>query len=260
MRITEGKLLLTKKELNKLMTENKLIETLKQLTEAYYATYSFEQIKNYVITSSGIEPENFFKEKDSNRDYVIIVIITDFKNGENGEKIRRTTDEIEDETKKVEDAMLLSGWFRSITDRVPWKGGTATRIQYEKRHKNNANNTVRSKKYLYHLTPSIHVDKIKQIGLVPKTKNKKFEYTPRIHFFLYRISYDKAKDVATVFYNEEGLKKEKYDGKYTLLKINVPKIPNNIEFFYDPNTDNAVYTKQNIPPSAIEIEYELNIF
>ena len=41
---------------------------------------------------------------------------------------------------------------------------------------------------------------------------------------------------------------------YVLLEIDVEDL--NIEFYYDPNMENAVYTKDNISPYRIEIFYE----
>ena len=40
--------------------------------------------------------------------------------------------------------------------------------------------------------------------------------------------------------------------EYSLLFINVDKLPKDMHFFYDPNMEKAVYTEQVIVPKNIE--------
>ena len=61
------------------------------------------------------------------------------------------------------------------------------------------------------------------------------------------------------FYREELRKNhglEAYEGPYTLLKINAERL-DNVDFSYDPNAEDCVYTYDNIPPKYIEVVAEI---
>lgn len=101
------------------------------------------------------------------------------------------------------------------------------------------------KEILYHVTSKNNKEKIKNIGLVPKSKNKRANHTDRIY-----LGFDKiiTKNLAYQFSK----------GDYILLKINTNGL--NVNFYNDSDfTGNGVYTYDNIPIDNIEIIEEFSI-
>lgn len=43
------------------------------------------------------------------------------------------------------------------------------------------------------------------------------------------------------------------DGDYTLLSVSTNDIPDDIDFYKDPRYEHGFYTKQTIPPSALNV-------
>jgi hypothetical protein len=100
-------------------------------------------------------------------------------------------------------------------------------------------------RYLYHITDSKYLDKIKQIGLKPRALNKRSAHESRIYFSLDKKSSD---------YLWDKLKLHMGPGKGILLTIDTTNLE--VTFYNDPNFDKlGVYTYSNIPPSSI-IKYE----
>lgn len=96
-------------------------------------------------------------------------------------------------------------------------------------------------KYVYHITTTKFVNKIKQIGLTPKTLEKRSAHPERIYVSLSK------KDSDFLF---KGLKLHfgKNQGVELTIDTSVLKDP----FYEDPNfKGRGVYTYQNIPPQAI---------
>lgn len=142
-------------------------------------------------------------------------------------------------------------------------------IEYEKNIQNEVRGLVGKYKYIYHLTPTVYVDKIMKQGLVPRSTNTFLNYTPRIYFLLDKktINYN---DVASMLYNRkiedaelldnEVLKNktkeelEKYKSEYTLLRVKTNDIIGKYKFYIDNNLPNSVYVTDNIPPKYIEID------
>ena len=209
------------------------------LMEGVFSTYEPEKVKRYLEKRYG---KYAFVETFENDNNVTIFRIGVYNDEEN---------------KHVVDSdMALCGYFPSET-KVS-KDGTTLYIYYEPRHQNKVNELVQDEEYIYHLTHTNKVNKILKNGLVPKTNNKKFLYPDRIYCFLHEPDVDDCLILMKQFYNEE-LKKAKqknitvYNGTYTLLKIDT-ELVKNIDFSYDPNAIDCVYTYDNIPPQAITIE------
>lgn len=110
-------------------------------------------------------------------------------------------------------------------------------------------------KYLYHATPAFRYEKIKRIGLVPKSRSKKTKHADRIYF---ATNPRDARLIAAMLANYE--KRFQYEEKkpYIILRINTESIPN-FKIYQDPAWELGVYSTSNIPPSAIEIEDEITV-
>lgn len=212
------------------------------LMEGIFSTYNPEKIIGYLKKRYGD---------------AAIIKITDSCNGEKIFLIK--TGDVDYNQNIIDKDMRLCGYFPSKVDRK----NNQRVIQYEPLHQNVVNNKVQEKEYIFHITPTIKVDKILKNGLTPKTCNKRFVYPDRIYFFLEEYYYEEWVYILKEFYDEElksfkiGIKKEKpYNGTYTVLAIDTEKIKD-IDFFYDPNAENCVYTYDNISPDAIEIVCEI---
>jgi len=106
-------------------------------------------------------------------------------------------------------------------------------------------------RYLYHLTPDTKWKSIKHIGLTPKTQGKLANHPGRIYLLtsLDGVDVEKLAFSLLVTYSQAHLVKEMY-----LLKVDTANL-RDIKFFEDPNffKDQAVWTYQNIPPTAISV-------
>lgn len=95
--------------------------------------------------------------------------------------------------------------------------------------------------FLYHITSESKLEKIKKLGLVPKTSNPTSNYPDRIYFALtYSDALTLAFEFKKMYFKETSL---------FILKIKPDK---NIKFFKDPHfLKSGVYTYQNIKPQSI---------
>jgi hypothetical protein len=121
---------------------------------------------------------------------------------------------------------------------------------------------VPTSNYVYHLTPDLKWSKIKTLGLTPKTQGKLGDHPGRIYLL---ASIDNLEDfggdindVASTLLNSY-VNKDKVNEMY-LLKIDLGQLKNH-KFFNDPNffIGEAIWTYQNIPPSAISIDRKIDV-
>ena len=97
---------------------------------------------------------------------------------------------------------------------------------------------------LYHLSYQKHFNKIKEKGLIPKTKNKLSTHPERIFLALNIESVNKL-------YGQ--FKTKEPNETFTIWEIEIDKVPQ-LKLFDDPNyKGKGVYTLMNIPPNAIKI-------
>lgn len=140
-----------------------------------------------------------------------------------------------------------------------------------------SNDIRRANNYLYHITPSIYVDKILKEGLCPSSKTDRYYYPNRIYLFTDSIL-NKYKLVANMLYidkkdfydvfdgdrekYEEYKKRGKEPKQYSLIKIDLNGIKSPI--FLDGNFKQeeniiALYVTDNISPKYISIEDNFKI-
>ncbi len=126
--------------------------------------------------------------------------------------------------------------------------------------------------YLYHLCPTMYVDKILKTGLVPLSRNEAYLYPNRIYMFTNSI-FGKEQDYAKMLYtykpkmfdaffgDTELYKKYIENGvnpkDYSLLKVDINGI--NSRIFIDDNFAKndgicALYVTENIKPQYITVE------
>lgn len=120
---------------------------------------------------------------------------------------------------------------------------------------------VPTSNYAYHLTPDLKWSKIKALGLTPKTQGKLGDHPGRIYLLANIDNLEDyggdINDVAFTLLNSY-VNKDKVKEMY-LLKIDLGQLKNH-KFFNDPNffIGEAIWTYQNIPPSAISIDKKIN--
>ena len=206
------------------------------LMEGYFKTYPPEKVEKYL------------KERYGKYAYV-----DRYENDNGVEVFRIGIYNDEDGIKVVDKDMSLCGYFPSMKEIK----GEMIYMFYEPRHQNKVNELVNDEEYIYHLTPSNKVGKILQNGLCPKTNNKKFNYPGRIYFFLHEPEKDDCLLLMKQFYLEDVKNQNKvaYKGPYTLLRIDTEQIKG-VNFSYDPNAYECIYTYDNISPEAIEVVCE----
>ena len=142
-------------------------------------------------------------------------------------------------------------------------------LQFEKKFNDDETIDVKSEcNFLYHYTLKMLLGKIDKIGLIPKIStwdlfggegkkytNKLYKNTNDIvnsgKIYLFKEKRRRAFFSADYFKQKNNFVRDK---EFVCLKIDVKKLPDNIKFYEDPKQEGAVYTYDNIPPTAIEIE------
>lgn len=103
---------------------------------------------------------------------------------------------------------------------------------------------------LYHVTPTKNIDSILKKGLFPKERKGLFNiyYEPRVYFL--RGDAD-IKEVEN--YTKETLALETGESDYTLITVDINKVPDYVEFYYDPLIGrNSIFTTYAISPDAFD--------
>jgi hypothetical protein len=97
---------------------------------------------------------------------------------------------------------------------------------------------------VYHISPSVYDEKIKKIGLVPKSKSKMSHHPERVYFVARESD---ANAMADIFSGDNPV-------EYSVYKVNLKKARQNdgaIRIFQDPNLNSGFYTLSNIPPEYV---------
>lgn len=116
-------------------------------------------------------------------------------------------------------------------------------LQYEPKFDKEVNiNEVNN--FLYHITTRDRFEKIKKIGLTPKTKSKFFSYNERIYL---SDNYNKLIKLSQLFVKKrDKTEKNKVILDFIILKIDLNSLYLPIKLFVDPNFKNGYYTMENI--------------
>jgi len=108
-------------------------------------------------------------------------------------------------------------------------------------------------KVLYHVSPSIHKDKILKIGLVPKSKEKISAHPERIYFA------DNEDDVSVLAFQFQKMKPDVPLSEFEIDFEGVRRNNPSIRLFDDPNFKDGIYTLSNISPRFITWVGEIEI-
>lgn len=175
-----------------------------------------------------------------------------------------------DKNKKLLKEITLSmekscGWFLARKlDKVDLDNHEGW--QFEKKKDNDATHEVKSHDYIYHLCPKSRLQKILHVGLSPKKTTWEAYKLDKEHTLQDKHNQHygwKTVDRVYAFLDkpdEEFLEDNNFNEKeinspdgYILLSIDISKLQSKIKFSFDPRYENAVFTLENIPPSAISV-------
>ena len=208
----------------------------KPLCEGLIMTYDIDKTIGYIERTFNSNSQQVIVQKAKGEDGVEMIITRFFYSDEN--------------IKTMDKCMDYCGYYKA--------GSTINRsiieIQYDPKFQDNISNKLRDEeKLLIHITPFYHKKKILANGFSPRFNNKFFSYPERVYFFKDSIIDECPADFLMYAQTLTGKdSKEQHDESgFTIFFLGMDAIDKNIKFFTDPNMPYAVYTKENIPPSAI---------
>ena len=165
---------------------------------------------------------------------------------------------------QIDKKMNKYGWFYSASKTLTFKGKPYNDwiiLQYEEKYGTDVTEYIfnnKSIKFLYHLTSNKNIKKILKNGIVPKyTERNDFKNPDRIYFFIKEIDNYTTSIISNSFNNSRNDKQQ--TNEYCLLEIDKTKLDKNIKLYIDPRMKNAVYTFDNVSPSAITIKNKFKI-
>jgi hypothetical protein len=111
--------------------------------------------------------------------------------------------------------------------------------------------------YLYHSAPNKVVDKILKQGLTPRESVKGlFQYDGRVYLMMGDyLNEDQIEILNNVVNYHKKMGKDEYNNGYSILRIDLDKVPEDVKFYIDAAALDAVYTRNTIPPQAISIAH-----
>lgn len=212
----------------------------------------YETSNNYTLPYEEVKEE--LKKKFKLDDWQIIDDI-----GANKVKLILVYSDIGNNSKILIEKMKLIGWYKSyITPSRLIRGIPFRAISFDPIYQESINELVRSWRFLYHISPIANKESISKNGLIPSSQNKKFDYPPKVHLLKPWHSDKQLLGVARQLYAADN--SQSNDGTYCLFQVAINKIPEEVEFYFDPRYEDGVYTKQTIPSQAISKPYIFSIF
>jgi hypothetical protein len=202
-----------------------------------------DSIVNRIIQKYNLPPQLVIKREAYNKIYIYVI-----------------TAIIGENDKIIEDDMKKMGYFLGHKGNIQKiQGMTFQVLQFEpySQTQNDETENIKSKyNCLYHWTPCYNVNNILKDGLIPNHQNNLFNYPPRIYLM--------NEDCNLLMMIKLGMllcqnnKNQNNNGEYALLKINISNIKeNDIQSYFDSNSEFGIYTEQKIPPKYIEL---LNVY
>ena len=155
----------------------------------------------------------------------------------------------------VENKMLSCGWTRAFTTPVTNMFGIPVRVMgFDPKEQKSLTKEARKYVYLYHWTPYGNVQSILRTGIEARNENDFLSYPPKVHLMKGDTPKSYASQLGWHLFNKNN---SLYDGHYALLRITTQKIPENVEFYGDPRSEYGYFTKDTIPPHALELFGEI---
>lgn len=154
--------------------------------------------------------------------------------------------------------METLGWTKSyITDEIYVNGIPVIAISFDPLYQLSIKDTVRRWAFVLHASPSYNKESILQKGLIPSSQNSRFDYPPRVHLLKPTIPYTELKRICEVLSQTNN--DPRNNGEYCLLQVDLSKVPEDIEFYFDPRYEYGIYSKKTIPSNAITYVNSMNV-
>lgn len=207
------------------------------LVEGLITTYPKDKVKNMLVKEFKLDPSQIYFYKRGKTHLIAIIL---YSNSATKEVIGNITNR-----------MNSCGYFLCQNYKAHPTIKNVGAIVFEPKFTNDVSEEVReSCRYLFHCTPTKYVQKIMKNGLIPKSKNTLYLYPDRIFLMKGDTLKSHQKEVlkAVQYIRNLGIS---FEDKYSLLTIDVSKIPDDVMMYNDPNAEDAIFVYDNIPPSAI---------
>lgn len=137
----------------------------------------------------------------------------------------------------------FKGYERSVLiNNLPYK-----ELRFEPLYQESERNTVINMGMIFHSTYKNNIPNILQNGLIPDSKNPKFTYPKRVYFSKFTSDIRNICDftVQLAFVNHKNVL------DYCIITIDTKKIPDNVDFYFDPIYENGIFTNDIIPTECI---------
>lgn len=159
--------------------------------------------------------------------------------------------DIEKNTEIIKNKMLSCGWTVAYISGVMVKEGIPLRVMgFDPKEQRSITKEARRYQYLYHLTPFMNISSILGNGLEPRSENDLYSYPPKVHLMKGDISKDMCCRIGWGLFNRN---KRINDGEYGLIRVDMSKVPDTVEFYGDPRFNEGYFTKDLIPAAALEL-------
>lgn len=209
-----------------------------KLEEGLIHTYSIDTTIRYVKSYFGLSDEEIFKGDGENGYERIFVKMYNDKRNHN----------------IMNRAMNLCGYFPSHFTNI--ENGYVV-VQYESKHDEDISEELRkTETFLTHITPTYNEEKILKYGFSPRAKNYVFNFPDRVYFSVGSAVPKESLEMVKMLSLTNASKGN--DGNYTVFRIDISKIPENVKFFKDQNYKNGIYTTENIRPDCIIDKIRIN--
>ena len=137
----------------------------------------------------------------------------------------------------------FKGYERSVLiNNLPYK-----ELRFEPLYQESERNTVINIGMIFHSTYKNNIPNTLQNGLIPDSKNPKFTYPKRVYFSKFTSDIRKICDITVQLANVNH--KNVLD--YCIITIDTKKIPDNVDFYFDPIYENGIFTNDIIPTECI---------
>lgn len=236
-----------------------------RLNEGLQISYPIEKLAKYFANLYNLMPAGEFElqynnsyVKLYNSKYTGIVGMYSFVNKQDFLYITVLSDIADAVNAKIRNKLNLIGYDYSFKEKIDDDVNDSTlewvSLYYEKKYNGRYIPDFEKIKYLYHITIEENYDRIKIRGLCSRSEiNSRFDTNKeRIYFKIYPYTHYDFKDFAKTLFERKILNRTNKDRqKYVLLQVTTNRL-NNIDFYYDPRMEFAIYTFEDIPPDFIK--------
>lgn len=139
----------------------------------------------------------------------------------------------------------MSGFDVPFMDKMTWNS-----LSFRPIFQDNISQDAWKSRFLYHWIPKYKYDNIQSEGLYPNGENLLFDYPYRLH--LLKSTLNKAKIMNYGRILCDANENRNNDGTYILFVIDLHKLPDDFEIYYDPKFEDGYYCKEPIPIQAIK--------